>query len=164
MKKNLTVCLFTIFLLCNGCATTDKEAAAPPCKPLSAFKTIILAPVKSDSATVEEIKYKPLPKSIALTTDEILKDEIVNSRIFNNVIQSSECVDNAIKINVVIYSLLHNWGSFEVKFGGNIINCQDGESLHIFNDAEDDDESRFLAGHIADNLFESIKDAAYCEN
>ncbi len=163
MKKNILICIITTIFLCGGC--TDKYLKPTSiCKPLSAYDTIVIAPFDGDSSFVEELQYGHLPKEIARATTERLKDTIEDNHIFRSVIQSSDCVDHAIKIDGKIYSLTHYRRSFHVGIRGQITDCQNGERLYIFdNDDEQDSEIVKLPGQIAGKLVAGIKAKLICE-
>ena len=163
MKKNISICIVTIFLLCGGCTNRYLKPTSI-CQPLSTFDTIVIAPINSDSAFVEEEQYRQLPHNIALAITDNLKDQLEDNHIFSKVIQSSDCVDHAIKIDGKIYSLIHHRRSFHVGIRGQIINCQNGESLYKFdNNDEQDSESVKLPSQIAGKLVAGIKAKLTCE-
>lgn len=164
MNKNITICIVTVFLLFVGCTNINKTLRPTSvCQPLSAFDTIIIAPINGDSALVEEEQYRHLPRDIALATTNSLKDQIEDAHIFKKVKQSSDCADHAIKIDAKIYSLIHHRRSFHVGIRGQILNCLTGESIYKFDsDDEQDSEIIKLPGQIADKLVDGIKTKLTC--
>jgi hypothetical protein len=136
-----------------GCIDKDLKPI-PKCQPLSAFNTLMIAPFNGDAALVEEEKYKGLPHDFAAETTKLLKEKIEESHLFNKVIQSPDCAENAIKIDGMIYSLDHSKGTFYVGNCGQIINCQNGEVLYKFDNWDDilDSNSSRLPRQIADEL------------
>ena len=123
MKKNISIFSFTILLLCGGCASGYLSPIST-CQPLSAYKTIVVAPIDGDTALVEESKYRHLPHDIALAATEKLKEGMEFNSLFPKVLQSSVCVDNAVRIEGKIYSLVHYKRSFHLGVRGGIIDCE----------------------------------------
>jgi hypothetical protein len=152
MNERILLCITTLLLLLVGCADRYLKPIST-CQPLSAFDTIIITPFNGDSAFIEEAQYGHLPPRIALATTERLKDQLEDSHMFRNVIQSSDCTDHAIKIDGKIYSLTHHRRSFHIGIRGQIINCQNGDGLYKYdNDDEQDSEIVKLPGQIAGKL------------
>ncbi len=162
MKKNISVCILALLFLGSGCVNRYLNPITT-CQPLSAYKTIVVMPIDGNSAQVEESKYFHLPQYIARTTTEKLKEQIEFYYLFPKVIQSSACVDQAIKIEGKISYVDHSKGIFHVGIRGRIIDCQNNKPLYIFEHDEEDSESVKLPGQIADKLFEGIKAKLTCE-
>jgi hypothetical protein len=162
MKKNSIICVFAVLLLCSGCAPKYLTPLTK-CQPLSTYHTIVLTPFDADSARVEESKYIRLPHSIARTATERLKDQLEFYYLFPKVIQSSACMDQAVKIEGKIIYLYHTMGYFHVGVRGRLIDCQTNKPLYIFEHEEEDSNSVKLPVQFADNLFEGIKDRLTCE-
>lgn len=161
MKKSILICIFTLLVFGNGCAGRYLSPIST-CKPLSAFNTIVIAPFEGDSAFVEESKYKQLPHDIARAVTERLKEQLEFNYIFPKVIQSSVCVDQAIKIEGKIYRVDHQKRTFHAGVRGRIINCQNNIPLYLFDHDEEEFESSKLPGQIADKLYEGIKERLTC--
>jgi hypothetical protein len=162
MKKNLLVGITAILLFC-GCSTNRYLKPISTCQPLAAFNAIVITPFDGDSALVEESKYRQLPRDIAQAVTERFKDKIEFNYLFPKVVQSSECVDKAIKIEGKIYTLVHNKRSFHIGVRGRIIDCQNNKPLYLFDHDEKDSESGKLPGQIVDNLYDGIKARLTCE-
>ena len=162
MKKNISIFSLTILLLCGGCVSGYLSPIST-CQPLSAYKTIVVAPIDGDKALVEESKYRHLPHDIALAATEKLKEGIEFNSLFPKVIQSSVCVDNAVKIDGKIYSLVHHKRSFHLGVRGGIIDCRNNKPLYIFDHDEEDSESVKLPIQIADKIVEGIRARLTCE-
>lgn len=160
-EKSILICILTMLVFGSGCAGRYLSPISN-CQPLSAYKTIVITPIDGDSALVEESKYKHLPHDIAQALTERLKDQIEFYYLFPKVVQSSECVDQAIKLEGRIYTLDHNKRSFHLGIRGRIIDCQSNKPLYIFDHDEEDTESGKLPGQIADKLFEGIKGRLTC--
>ncbi|MFA4918672.1 MAG: hypothetical protein WC581_05400 [Thermodesulfovibrionales bacterium] len=163
MNKNLVICIMVVLFLSIGCRNTYYLKPTSTCQPLSAFDTLVISPFNGDAAFVEEEQYRLLPHQIAVATTEQLKDQIEDSHMFSKVIQSSDCVDRAIRIDGKIYSLSHKRRSFNVFSRGQIINCQTGESLLKFNIENNNSESSKLPYEIAEELTNAIKARLICE-
>jgi hypothetical protein len=162
MKKNLRICTVIALMLSIGCANKYLKPTST-CQPLSVFEKIVIAPISGDNAFVEEEQYKGLPRDIAAANTEQLKEQIEDSQMFKEVIQSPDCVDGAIKIDGKIYSLIHHRG-FHVGIRGQIINCRTGERLYKFdNDDEQDSKSIKIPRQIAEDLTKGIRAKLKCE-
>lgn len=162
MKKNLLVFIATVLFLGTACANKYLKPTSAMCQPLSNFKKIVISPVSSEKAFVEEERYKVLPSEFAIATTEQLKIQIEDSQIFGEVIQSPDCVDDAIKIDSRIFSLIHHRG-FHVGIRGQLIDCNTGQRLYVFeNDDENDSESIKIPRQIAKNLTEGIRAKLIC--
>jgi hypothetical protein len=116
----------------------------------------VITPVKVDKTYVEEEKYRGLPPAIAASTAFQLKELVEESKMFSKVILSSECVDRAIIIDVMIYSLIHKKGNFNVKAIGKISNCKTGIILDKFENNNRDSESVRLPRKIAEEIADGI--------
>ncbi len=163
MNKNLVICIMVVLFLSIGCRNTYYLQPTSTCQPLSAFDTLVISPFNGDAAFVEEDQYKSFPHKIATATTEQLKDQIEDSHMFSKVIQSSDCIDRAIRIDGKIYSLIHNRRSFNVIVRGQIINCQTGNSLLKFNIENNNSQSSKLPHEIAEELTNAIKARLICE-
>jgi len=152
-----------VLFLSIGCHNTFYLRPTSTCQPLSAFDTLVISPFNGDAAFVEEEQYRLLPHQIAVATTEQLKDQIEDSHMFSKVIQSSDCVDRAIRIDGKIYILSHKRRSFNVFSRGQIINCQTGESLYKFDKENNNSESSKLPHEIAEDLTGGIKERLTCE-
>jgi len=163
MNRHVLICIgLVVLLLNNGCINTYLRPTTT-CKPLSTFDTLVISPFNGDAAFVEEDRYKGIPHDIAVATTEELKDQVENSHMFRKVIQSSECVKHAVKIDGKIYSLIHHRG-FHAGIRGQLINCETGESLYKFNnDDEQDSESYKLPSQIAEKLTEGMRAKLKCD-
>jgi hypothetical protein len=154
-----------LVLFCAGCASTNTYLKpVSSCQPLSAFDTILLSPISSDSAFVEERKYGHLPPQIASAATDNLKDKLEEGRAFRRVILSSNCATRAIKLEGKIYQLIHNKGKFRIGIRGQIVNCDTGEALYKFHkEDESDSEIRKLPKQIAGHLADGITAKLVCE-
>jgi hypothetical protein len=162
MKMNISIFIFVILLFCCGC-TNKYLKPLSTCQPLSAYKTIVVMPIDGESTMVEESKYRHLPYDIAKAVTERLKDQLEFNYLFPKVIQSTGCVDQALKIEGKIYTLDHNKRTFHMGVRGRIIDCQHNKPLYLFDHDEENTESGKLPGQIADKLYDGIKARMTCE-
>ncbi|MBI4767184.1 MAG: hypothetical protein HY787_21775 [Deltaproteobacteria bacterium] len=162
MKKNILIGIFSMFLLGSGCAGRYLTPISK-CQPLSAYKTIVITPFDGDSAQIEELKYIHLPPYIARGATEKLKDQVEFYYLFTKVVQSPDCVDQAIRIEGKIVNLDHAKRTFHVKVRGRIVDCRSNQPLYLFEFEEKDSESTRLSGQIADTLLEAIKARLTCQ-
>lgn len=161
MGKLFSIFITALMFLNSGCKNVYLKPTST-CIPLSSFDTLVISPFNIDSAFVEETQYKGIPHEIAIATVEQFKDYIEEYKMFRKTIISSDCADQAIKIDWKINSLIHNGGSFHVFFSGKIINCQTGETLYKF-DREDINSISFRLSHqIADDLSTYMKAIMKC--
>jgi hypothetical protein len=161
MKKHFALGLVTALFLCSGC-TVHYLKPISNCQPLSAFDTVVISPFEGGSAQVEELKYLHLPQYFARVATERLKDKLEFYYLFPKVIQSSTCVDQAIKIEVRIDSLKHSLGSFYVGIRGRIVDCQSNKPLYIFEETEVNSATVKMPDQIADRIIMGIKDRLTC--
>lgn len=165
MPKSTSIISIAVLLFYTGCVSAYNSYLKPAagCQPLSAFDTIVIAPFSGEGALVEEEKYEHLPREVARTTSEQLKVYLEEDHLFKKVIQSSNCADHAIKIDGKIYSLIHSRRTFHLGVRGQVINCQNGETLYRYdNDDEQDSDIIILPRQIAAKLTEGIKGKMKC--
>jgi hypothetical protein len=157
MKNSYTIILIALFF--SGCATFLKPTTK--CQPLSSFNTVIISPVTSDETIVEEKKYSQLPPQIAALATILLKEKIEDSRMFKNIIQSSECAAGAIKIDTKISSFIHRRG-FHATIRGSIVDCQTNEVIYRFQDVESESNSFKISSEIAQVITKGISKYYQC--
>jgi len=147
MKLDHLICIIVVMFLNTGCSNSNSA-----CKPPGVFDTLVISPFNGDATWVEEVKYERLPHGIAVKTTEQLIKLLEDSKMFSKVIQSSDCVDRAVKIDGKINSLIHKKGNFTVKASGKFINCQTGDIIDYFENSNSDSKSDKLPNKIAEEV------------
>jgi hypothetical protein len=146
--------------ICIGCATSGPlVCSAPP-----NVTTFIISPVDITTTVVEEVRYNHLPPILASATEIELKEAIANTKLFNNVLTSSECTDDAVRLAPKMYSLIHHLHGFHVNIRAQLIDCRSGNILlTITRKDESDAESAKLPEQIARRMVQDMKEYLFCK-
>jgi hypothetical protein len=97
------------------------------------YETLVIAPVVSRFAIVEEDKYQQLPSTLAANVTEQLRDLVKRSRLFDRVTLAEACPEDggkAVRVETSITSLVHSRGIFHIGLHTRIVRCPNGDGIY----------------------------------
>ncbi|RJQ20032.1 MAG: hypothetical protein C4560_05530 [Nitrospiraceae bacterium] len=128
--KFIVISIGIAFLLLSGGCADRSVKPATKCHPKYAIDTVVIAPFTTDTVLVEEDRYRQMPQDIAISIPDRLKDQLSDRQIFKKVILSPECVENALKVEGKLISLIHSMRTFHLGARWQLINCANNERLY----------------------------------
>ncbi len=178
MKKLFPViCLLSVLLAGCFIGNLHNKLFNPPnppdCSKPSPFSTVIITPfsLSMDEVLIEGItEGKEMTniagglKGITNRIGESLKIRLSEYKKFDKILQGGECGDRSIKVEgkIIYLAHIHRTG-FVLFVRGEIINCSTGESLHIFEVKDEDDELYKVPDKIAKKIAEEMYENFLCQ-